>query len=385
MSERPYRRSGITFTGFALIGTWAYFLYLLGPASGAIGEDLGLSDAQEGFIATPLAVGLLGAAWLGPWAVRRWGRVGSLLRILIGMVVFAVALIVSQTYLMVLLCVFLLGLIGAVLANTTTAVLAEHHPGHEARTITEANAAAAWLGVVAPVALGFFINSTLGWRGAVLILAIAPLFVIGPVLRMHRVAPAHQATVKTKAQPMPRVFWVALVVVAMAVATEFSINFWAANVIQAGTDASPAAAAAALSASVAGVAIGRTFFAGLGNRFELTRLLIAFFLLTAVGVVLFLLAPTYVTAVVALLICGVGLSILFPYAQAKALEIAGEQADRAVGLVGLAIGVAIGLAPFLLGVLAGSLGLLPAFSSVFLLIAAGVAATFRIAARSRAT
>jgi MFS family permease len=134
-----------------------------------------------------------------------------------------------------------------------------------------------------------------------------------------------------------------------------------------------ASATAALSATVLGVALGRTFAAGLPGRFGLPGLLAGAFCLLAVAMAGLLLAPTYPAAVAALLVCGLGISVLFPFSQSLALALAADQADRALAAVALAIGVAMGAAPFLLGVLAEAVGLRPAFLAAFGTAAVGLA------------
>ena len=395
-----FRRDGVTWTGYGLIGVWAFFLYLVGPASGAIAGDLGLSDAAEGFFGTALAVGLIGAAVAGPWAVRRWGRAGAIQRILLGLAALGLIWAAGRNYPMILLTLLGLGLLGAVLANTTTAVLSDHHPRDRARAITEGNAVAAWLGFVAPAALGVFLATPLGWRGAALLVALLPLLALLPARVLRRAetrdtaeTPARPGTpgpdgttdgqgtgsATRERGPMPAAFWLSLVAIGAAVAVEFSVNFWGANLIAQQTGATTAAAVSALSAAVGGVALGRTVAAGLPDRFPLPRLITLFFLLAAVGIAALLAATSYWVAVGALFITGLGISVLFPFTQSMALHTVPGQADRAVALAGLAIGVAIGSAPFALGLLAGAVGLQWALSITFMVVAAGIAATALVA------
>lgn len=374
----------MTWTGYGLIGVWAFFLYLVGPASGAIASELALSDAAEGFFGTALAVGLIGAAVLGPWATRTWGRAGAITRILLGIAVLAAVWAAGRNYWMILLALLGLGLLGAVLANTVTAVLSDHHPRHRARAITEGNAVAAWLGFVAPAALGVFLATPLGWRGAALLVVLLPLLALLPArsLRQARTADPPAAPDDGESptrSSMPAVFWLSLVAIGAAVAVEFSVNFWAANLIEQQTGASPVAAVSALSAAVGGVALGRTVAARLPGRFPLPRLITVFFLIAATGVAALLAAGSYWFAVGALFLTGLGISVLFPFTQSMALHTVPGQADRAVALAGLAIGLAIGTAPFALGLLAGAVGLQWALSVTFLLVAAGIGATALVA------
>ncbi len=383
-----YRRDQVTWTGFSLIGVWAYFLYFVGPGSTAIGADLELSGTATGFIGTALAIGLTTSAVAGPWAVRRWGRRRTLQRLLVGMAVLAVLLAASGTYPMVLAAVACLGLVGATIANTSTAMLSDHHGAHRARAITEGNAAASWLGVIAPAVLGFCLALPTGWRGAAVIVAALPLAALLLVARLprheqHSPVPVVPRVPRSAPARVPPVFWPALVAVGMAVALEFSVNFWAAALItqRAGVDLS--AAATALSAMTFGMALGRTFAASLPNRYPTTILLVGFFLIAAVGLAALLQSPSYWLSVGALLITGLGLSVLFPFAQSLAISLVLDGTDRAVALTAVAVGMAIGGAPFLLGVIANQAGLEAAFSVGFVLAAVGISATVAVAVLQR--
>ena len=320
------------------------------------------------------------------------GRYATARAVLLGMAGFAVILAAAGAYPLVLLAVAALGLLGATLANTATAVLSDHHREHRARAITEGNATAAWLGVASPAVLGAFLAMPAGWRGAALLVGLLPLVLIA-VGHFVRQAPPAATTGRARTpvpdgaptqRALPRAFWPALITVAMAVAMEFMVNFWAAALISERTGAVLAAAATALSALTLAMALGRTFAGGMTNRYPVARLLILFFCLAALGLVLLLAAPTFAWSVAGLFVTGLGLSVLFPFAQAQAVALARADTDRAVALTALAVGAAIGAAPFLLGVLAGVVGLERAFAAGFLLAAVGVAATLLAAAPGRA-
>lgn len=369
-----YRRDSITRTGFALIGVWALNLYFVGPAAGAIGADLGLSEAAVGAIGTALAVGMMGAALLGPMAVRRWGRRGTLLRVVPGLAASVALLAGSAGFAVVVLGVIGIGMLGVTTANVTTAILSDHHPRHAARAITEANATASWLGVLSPVLLGFGLALPTGWRGAAAVLAVLTLIAVLRMRSLPADAPAAVGSRPGVGGPT-RAFWPSLVVVACAVAMEFSITFWAAPLIRERTGVGIAAAATALSALTLGMALGRTFAAGLASRYPLPRLILACFALSALGLLGLLVVRGYALSVVALTAIGLGLSLLFPYAQSWAVVLAGAEPDRAVAFTSLAAGLALASAPLLLGVLADSAGLTGAMCVGFVIAGLGCGAT----------
>lgn len=377
-------RDRATWTGYGLIGVWAFFLYFIGPGATAITEDLGLPETASGFIGTALAVGLITAAFLGPILVRRAGRVRALIFALVAMAALAVLLALSPGYPAVLLAVAGLGLTGVSVTNGATATLSDLHPGARARAITEGNAAAAWLGVAAPAVLGFCLALPTGWRGAAVVVGLLAILAVIPARSLPAPPPPPEPPRPgSSAAPMSRTFWLALIVVAMAVSMEFSVNFWAAALIGDRTGASLATSATALSAMTLGLALGRTFLASLANRFPLPALLTGFFLVAGAGLAVLLTAAAMPMSVVGLLITGIGLSVLFPFAQSQAIALAPDRTDRAVALTSLAVGLAVGIAPFVLGLLANALSLEIAFSLGFLLAAVGIGATAAVALADR--
>lgn len=373
-----YRRDSVTWTGFAIMGVWALNLYFLGPAAAAIGADLGLTDAAVGSIGTALAFGTMGSALIGPTAVRRWGRRGTLLLMIPGLAAAAAALAASVGFAAVVAAVIGIGLLGATTANVATGTLSDHHRRHAAQAITEANATASWLGVLSPVLLGFGLALPTGWRGAAGVLALLTVLVALRVRALPTDAPSAVGP-RPRSGRLPRAFWPSLIVVSCAVAMEFSISFWAAPLIGQRTGVGLAAAATSLSALTLGMALARTLAAGLANRYPLPRLIVACFGLASLGLLVLLAVRSFAMSAAALFLIGLGLSLLFPYAQSWALTLAGAGPDRAIALTSVAAGVALGSAPLLLGVLAGAVGLVGALSAGFVIAALGCSATTLVA------
>jgi len=230
------------------------------------------------------------------------------------------------------------------------------------------------------VVLGFFLALPSGWRGAAVIVALLPLIALMPARRLPEPPPRLATESVPENGTFNPMFWPALITVGMAVAMEFSVNFWAASLIRDRTGADAAAAATALAAMTFGMALGRTFAAGLPNRFPVPGLLVVFFLFACTGLMVLLSAGSMTVSVVGLFLTGCGLSVLFPFSQSLAISLGLDRIDRAVALTSLAAGLAIGIAPFVLGVLAEAFSLELAFSVGFLLAAVGIASTLVVAA-----
>jgi fucose permease len=136
-----------------------------------------------------------------------------------------------------------------------------------------------------------------------------------------------------------------------AVATEFAITFWGSTLIQDQTGASASAATSAMSAVVAGIAIGRTAGSALTARLGRHRMLLGGFVLALVGFGILWSAGTLGLAIVGLAIAGLGLATLFPLVLDRGIVLSDGHPDLAMSRSSLVLGLAAGSAPFALGAL----------------------------------
>jgi fucose permease len=162
-----------------------------------------------------------------------------------------------------------------------------------------------------------------------------------------------------------------------AAGSEFAINFWGSPLIQLQTGAAASAATAAMSAGVAGIAVGRTAGSRITHRLGPHRTLLGGFGLTIAGFAALWLAPTLPLAVAGLFVAGLGLATLFPLVIDRGLVLSEGQPDRAMGRVSLVLGLAIGGAPFVLGALGTVMPVSTAMLLVPLVAALGVVAVLR--------
>ena len=380
------QRTPITWAIYGVNGAWAAFIYLTGPVSPILAEDLGMSLAAAGLVGTALALGMVTASLTAPWVVRQLGRSRSMK---VGLLVVSAALIS-----MVLVPVvasgpvafgIILGLVwigatgGGILLNASTARLSDAHPAHSARVITEANAAAAWVGLFSPLILGAALGAGLGWQVGILACLIAAVAALGglfvadrmtarslpdgvedqdpsgeraldvePALEPVPVPPPPTATAR---EPLPRVFWLAMVGLFAAVATEFAINYWGSTLIQEQTGSSASSATAAMAAVVTGVAIGRTVGSALTHRLGPHRMLLGGFGLALVGFAVLWTATTVPLSVVGLFVAGLGIATLFPLLLDRGIVLSAGRPDLAMARSSLVLGLAAGTAPFALGAL----------------------------------
>jgi fucose permease len=148
---------------------------------------------------------------------------------------------------------------------------------------------------------------------------------------------------------------------------------------------SAGAAAAAVSAILVGMFVGRLAGGRVALRVPAMRLLLIAFTVSFAGFALFWLSTVGWLAVVGLVITGLGNSVHYPLAISLALAAAGGQADRAAGFSSYSIAFGFGVAPFALGWLADQVGPHEAFLILPGLIAASVALTVLLGRSLRAT
>jgi len=352
-------RDGLTWALYGWLGTWGWFVFSMGPAVPLLRAEQGTSRSVAALHGTAMAIGAVLAAYLAVTLARRFGRrtviTGGALLLTAG-----VALLVSGGGLEVTLPGALLaGTGGSTALNATSPALAQHHGPAGAAALSEGNAVAALVGVLAPLALGLSVAAGLGWRPA---LAVGGVLALGAALSLRRVAdvpalgPAARPAPRGSRAPLGRRFWMLLGVLSIGVGVEFSTTFWAGDLLQARLGASPGVAAGAVTGFVAGMAAGRFAAGRLALRHSPVRLLMVALLTAGAGWLVLWTAPGVPAGVAGLVLSGLGVALLFPLAVSLLMAASGGRPDVASAAGSAGAGVAIGSAPFALGALADAVG-----------------------------
>ncbi|MCU0302281.1 MAG: MFS transporter [Candidatus Nanopelagicales bacterium] len=395
------QRTPITWAIYACGSAWASFLYLAGPLAPVLAEALGVRRAWAGLMGTAMAAGAVVAATLTPAVIRRRGRDGTM-RLGLGLLASTLVLLAvvpaaiggAAGFVAALVLVFVIAMGGGGQLNAAFARLADAHPAHSATVITEANAAAAWVGLTSPLLLGLALAAGLPWWVGVLVCLGAAVGALGWLVLAGRAAPAgsapdregdlvlvvadegfvmaDQPTPPAGRHRLPRVFAIAMIALFSAVATEFSINFWGSPLIQEQTGASASTATTAMSALVLGIAVGRTVGPRLIARFGPHAMLLAGFGLTLVAFAVLWLAGTVVLSVVGLFAAGLGIAMLYPLVIDRGILLSDGEPDLAMSRASIVLGVAVATAPFLLGALGSVMSVRMAMLLVPVLVVVGV-------------
>ncbi len=349
-------RDGRTWLTYAQLGVYGWFLYGFGPSLTLLRDEQRFSRTVAGLHGTALAVGALASALIVAQLAVRYGRVkliwAGLVLLCLGLVTLCSLTALPGTLAGAFLCSF--G--GSFVVTCTSTVLAAlHGPGGPA-AITEANAVAAGVGAVAPLAVGAAV--WLGsWRPALLVL-LPVVVLLAVVARATPPLPASAALQPDHSSGrLSGHYWISWVVVTAGIAVEFCLALWAADMLRQRTDLSAAGASASVTALVAGMCLGRVFGGRLALRVPVDRLLFGALAVNALGFALFWTSTDAALAVIGLLGCGLGVALYFPLGLARAIAASDGRPDRASARVGIGAALASGVGPFALGALADAFGI----------------------------
>lgn len=366
-------RDRVTWLVYSYLAVYGYFQYGFGPTVPLLGADMDVSRAVAGLHGTALAVGAVLAGMILPAVVRRLGRGAALRFGLGGLAIGLTGYLAGQSVWMTLAGTVVAGTFGSLVVSTHSAVLSHHHGSSGPAAINEANALAAGFGLIAPAVIGVTAAVGLGWRAGLLLAAIAAAVVltltartavpVGPPVRRPRDVGGR----------MPAAFGPALAVLVLCIGTEFSLTFWASDLLRERAGASAAVATGSIAVLVLGMTVGRVAGGRLALVYPAETLLGASLIVAMLGFAAFWLSTALWLSVLGLLVLGLGISVQFPLSIARVLAASGGHPDRATARASIGAGVAIGTAPFLLGLMADQIGTQRAFLLVPVLLAAAAA------------
>lgn len=372
-------RDRVTWLAYVQLGIYGYFLYGINPSIPLLREEQGVSRTVGGLHATALATGALVAGLCYPRVVRRLGRGrtlwGGLVVVCAGVLVYCGTTVLPLT----LAGAFVASLGGSCVVTGTAASLSEHHGPAGPAAVSEANATAAGLGLLAPLALGLSVNAGIGWRPALLVvLALVAVLVLvkaavhlpsGPsTLTGGELSPSHVHA------RLPARYWWGWAVLVMCISVEFCLAIWASDVIVHHTGASPGVAATGVTAMVSGMFAGRAFGARLSLRLSPDVVMYGALVTAGAGFAVFWSSPLTWLAMTGLVVFGLGIALLFPVGIVRAIALAEGRTDLAAGRTSMAAAVAVGVGPFAFGALADVVG--PHTASLVVPVMLGAAALF---------
>jgi predicted MFS family arabinose efflux permease len=380
MEEQRFERDAVTRLAYLMLGLWGFLLYALGPALPALRRELDVARVVVGLHTTLVAVGGIVVGVAGDRIVRRRGRRRAFWIAGTAVAAAAATLALGRTVLVTLPASFVLGIAGALVVAIIQATLADRHGGLAAAAIVESNALAVGLGAAAPLAISVAIILGSDWRAVFLAAAVFAVPALALAYRSVTFPPA-PALPDGEAPALPTRYWFYWTALVVFVAIEFCIVFWSTDFLETEREFSPSAAAAGSASFLIGMTAGRIAGARAARDVAPDRLLAAALAVTMIGFAAFWLASVAAVAVGGLFVAGVGVSLLYPLTLTLGIAASGGRTDAASARASFASGTAIAIAPFVLAAVADQLGLRSAYSIVPALLLAG--ATIVLIARSR--
>ncbi|GAB3065290.1 MFS transporter [Micromonospora schwarzwaldensis] len=416
-------RDRTTWLTYAQLGLWGFFLYGFGPVVPLLRDEQGTSAAVAGLHSTGIAVGALAGGALFAPVARRFGRGPAVWLGLAGVAAGVTALGVLRPLPATIAAVAVVATFGMMVISGVNVVLTARHGPAAPAALTEANAACAGMGILAPLTIGATVDAGLGWRpvmavevGLITLVALAALTfrvrtpqaapaaaATGPLGETPPLVPAATAAVvgsrglpdrHRTARPapvrhpgpggrigsgrLPRAYWIAWVLMSVTGSIEVCLSLWTADVLRTHAGLSAGGASAAVAAIVCGMFAGRVAGGRAALRWPPVPLLLGALTVSLAGFALFWASPIGWLAVTGLVVLGLGNALHYPLAISIALAVAGTATDRAAGWSSYSMAVGFGIAPVVLGRVADGVGPHPAFLMLPGFIAVAVLLTVRL-------
>ncbi len=373
LKKSVFVRDQFTWLAYLMLAYYAYNLTIIGPLMPFLRAELNLSYTVTGLHLSAFALGMVLAGLSGDRLAQRYGRRKVFWGGGIGMAGGTVALILSGQVALTLVSTFLMGYLGSLSLVMVQTTLSDRHGEQRAIALTESNVAASLSASVAPVLVGFFQTTLIGWRGA---LALSLIGLALMALRYFRVAIPEAQPAATRpaniTRSLPLTFWAYWLVIFLGVSVEWCLIFWSADFLEKVIGLDRVTAATMMGVFLGAMLVGRFIGSGLSRRVSSSRLLMGALGLALVGFPVFWLARLAPLNIAGLFVVGLGVANIFPLTLATALGVTPHQIDQASARISLGGGLAILTLPFVLGWAADLLNIQTALGIVSLLL--GVAA-----------
>ena len=371
-------RDRVSWLLYAQLGVFGYFLYGFGPVVPLLRHQLDISRTVAGLYGPALAVGTTIGGTLFPYLVRRLRVGGTLWTGLAGLTAGVALLCLLPSVAGTLAATVVAMTFGIIMVSGVSTALTAHHGPAAAAAISEANALAAGMGLLAPLVIGAAVNAEIGWQPALAVaIALACLLAVAATLLGVRLTAANPvAAPETAADPvaasltdgdptptprrarrLPRRYWLAWACLFATGSAEVCLSLWASEQLHEHAGLSRAAAAAGMSAVLVGMVAGRAAGGRLSLWLSTVSLLLGALGVATAGFTVFWTARTPWLAVTGLVLCGLGVSLHFPLGLTLTIQTSAGQPELAMARNSYGMALGFGVAPFVLGAVADRVGI----------------------------
>jgi len=366
---KKFLRNRNTWVAYILLAVYAYFLNIPGPITPFLRDEFHLSYTVSSLHFSAFAVGILVVGLAGHAVIHHIGRWQALSIGAIGLGSGALLLAFGRTPLVTIAAAFLMGGVGSLILAVVPAALSEEHGEMRAMAISEANVLSSLISATAPFLVGRSANLMVGWRFALIIVAL-PAILAGVILfKPGRPRETGARAVQSR-RGLPPLFWFYWTCIVLAVSVEFCMIYWSANYMESELGMSRTSAAQSVSLFLAGMIVGRLVSTRLLQDRPARKVVLASILLGMLGFTLYWTATSALLGMISLTITGLGVASLYPSILSMAIGAAHGDEAQAGARATLASGMAILILPLFLGRLADIVGIKAAFAVVAVLFTA---------------
>lgn len=325
-------------------------------ATPALRDELGYGYGLSSAHLSLYAVGSVLAGLAGVALTRRTGRRAVLVAGLLGAAGGTALLTAGRAPWATLGACLLAGGLGTLVLIAVQAGLADHHGEQRSVAFAESNVMASVGSTLTPLLVGGLAALTGSWRWGVLALALVTV-AITAAARTTAVPDGGAADEPGSRRPLPRRARTGVGLVFCGVVLEWSVSFWGATYLRDEVDLSRSTAVTAMSLFFGAMLAGRVSGALLARRHPAERLVAGALGVTAAGLLLAAATTAAPAVLLALVLLGLGVSVLFPLGLSLAVAAAPDASAVVSARCVTAGGTAILLGPLVIGRLADGVGL----------------------------
>ena len=367
-----FSRDPFTWLTYLTLGYYAYLLNAIGPTMPFLRAELDLSYTLSSAHLSAFAFGTLLAGLSGDRLITHFGRRLVFRFGVFGMAMSTLLLLIVHHPLLTIGSTLLMGTIGSLLLVIIPASLSDHHGSNRTVAITEANVIASLCSVFAPVLIGLFVRTGMGWRPVFVVPVLVILLINLLFWRVPFTEPISRDPSRSTTARLPGLYWVYWAILVLSVSVEFCIIFWGATFLETQRDFVPADAAFAMSLFLGAMLLGRMIGSRLTQWLRSEWVVLGSMALCLIGFLMHWLAVLPLLTMIGLFLSGLGVANLYPQVLAMAVGAALNLTDIASARASLASGGAILTLPLLLGGLADLFGLRYAYGLVVVLVLVAV-------------
>jgi len=359
---KTFLRDRETWFTYFLLSIFGYFLNILGPITPYLREELNTTYTVAGLHFSAFAIGMFVTGLIGDPIFARFGYKKTLWASALGIGVGGFGLIIGHTVFLTISAAFWMGLLGSFILVLIPSMLSLKYKEQSAIAITEMNSVASLVGMLAPLLVGIFATSFLGWRFG-LILAILVLLLLGVFYRKlnFNTFPISRK-ISSKQELLPIRYWVFWLGVFFVVAIEFCFIFWGSDYLIQVTNAKTEVASSAISLFLGAMLLGRWLGSRILRTINAKIILFISLSIALIGFFLFWSSSIIWVALSGYFLAGIGVANLYPISLDHAISsVPASQSSLASARGALASASAILTLPLMLGNIADQTGMRTAF------------------------